>query len=68
VVITPIATAAPFISSISSNSALDGDPGPAAGAQAPSNFRDHANVLERHLHGRKWLVNDSLTVADSRWR
>ena len=40
-----------------------GDPDPAAVAEARRNFHTHADVLERHLHGRKWPVDDTLAVA-----
>jgi glutathione S-transferase len=41
-----------------------GDPGPAAVEAARSNFRAYAGVLEQHLDGRQWLVDDALTIAD----
>jgi glutathione S-transferase len=41
-----------------------GEPDPAAVTAARGNFRAYADVLEQHLYGRKWLVDDTLTVAD----
>jgi glutathione S-transferase len=41
-----------------------GEPNPAAVAEALRAFRANAEVLNRHLQGRKWLVNDNLSVAD----
>lgn len=33
-------------------------------AQATSQFREHAAVLDAHLAAHQWLVDDTLTVAD----
>lgn len=33
-------------------------------AQATSKFREHAAVLDAHLVARRWLVDDTLTLAD----
>ena len=41
-----------------------GDPDPATVAEATKYFRQYAAVLDSHLRGRKFLVGDSLTVAD----
>ena len=41
-----------------------GAPDPAAVDQALGEFRRYAAVLDDHLAGKKWLVGDSLTVAD----
>ena len=41
-----------------------GEPDAAAVTEAQSEFRRYAAVLTEHLHSRKWLVGDSLTVAD----
>lgn len=41
-----------------------GAPDPAAVAEATKYFRQYATVLDSHLRGRKYLVGDSLTVAD----
>jgi glutathione S-transferase len=41
-----------------------GPPDPAAVDEALSGFRRFAAVLNGHLAGRRWLVGDSLTVAD----
>ena len=41
-----------------------GPPDPAAIAEALEGFRRWAKVLDDHLADRKWLVGDSLTVAD----
>lgn len=35
-----------------------------ATAQAASQLREHAAVLDAHLATRRWLVDDTLTVAD----
>lgn len=41
-----------------------GTPDPANVKQALTDFRRYAAVLNGHLEGRKWLVGESLTVAD----
>ncbi|MEO5624366.1 MAG: glutathione S-transferase family protein [Dokdonella sp.] len=41
-----------------------GDVDADAVAQATSQFRQHAAVLDAHLAARDWLVDDILTVAD----
>jgi glutathione S-transferase len=41
-----------------------GAPDPAAVEEALSEFRRYALVLNDHLCGRKWIVGDSITVAD----
>jgi glutathione S-transferase len=41
-----------------------GAPDPAAVSQAVAEFRRYGKVLDDHLAGRKWLVADTLTVAD----
>jgi glutathione S-transferase len=41
-----------------------GEPDRAVVAEAQSEFRRYAAVLSEHLENRKWLVGDSLTVAD----
>lgn len=40
----------------------DADPGTVAREQ--DEFRRLATILDTHLHGRHWLVGDSITVAD----
>lgn len=41
-----------------------GDPDPAEVKRATDDWRRYAAVLDTHLHGRHWLVGDSITVAD----
>jgi glutathione S-transferase len=41
-----------------------GDPDPAVLAQATETFHKEAAVLNEHLAGRSYLVNDTLTLAD----
>jgi glutathione S-transferase len=41
-----------------------GAPDPDAVDQALGDFRRYARVLNDHLAGRKWIVGDSMTVAD----
>lgn len=41
-----------------------GEPDAAAVSEAQSEFRRYAAVLSEHLENRKWLVGDTLTVAD----
>lgn len=41
-----------------------GAPDPAAVAEATGYVKQFASVLEVHLNGRKYLVDDALTVAD----
>lgn len=41
-----------------------GAPDPAAVAEATGYVKQFASVLEAHLNGRKYLVDDALTVAD----
>jgi glutathione S-transferase len=41
-----------------------GGPDPAAVAEARRSFRAYAAVLDAHLNGRKWLISDTLTIAD----
>jgi glutathione S-transferase len=41
-----------------------GAPDPAAVSKALTEFRRYGKVLDDHLKGRKWLVGNSLTVAD----
>ena len=41
-----------------------GDPDPAEVKRATDDWRRYATVLNTHLHGRHWLVGDSITVAD----
>lgn len=41
-----------------------GDVDPRAVAQAQDEFRKCATILDNHLHDRRWLVGDSITVAD----
>ena len=37
---------------------------PGGGAEAQGWFRKHAGVLDQHLHGRKWLLGDQMSIAD----
>jgi glutathione S-transferase len=41
-----------------------GAPDPVVVDEALSEFRRHALVLNDHLAGRRWIVGDSITVAD----
>ncbi|MEO6800342.1 MAG: glutathione S-transferase family protein [Rhodanobacter sp.] len=41
-----------------------GDPDPAEVKRATEDWLRYATVLDTHLHGRHWLVGDSITVAD----
>lgn len=41
-----------------------GEAAPAAVAQATADWRRLAALLDAHLHERRWLVGDSITVAD----
>ncbi|HET7162308.1 MAG TPA: glutathione S-transferase family protein [Rhodanobacteraceae bacterium] len=41
-----------------------GDADPRAVAQAQDEFRKYAKILDNHLHDRRWLVGDAITVAD----
>jgi len=41
-----------------------GDVDPAATRQATQEWRRLATILDTHLHDRRWLVGDSVTVAD----
>ena len=40
-----------------------GDADPAAVKRASDDWRHLATLLDDHLHGRRWLVGDSITVA-----
>ena len=41
-----------------------GDPDPVEVKRATEDWCRYAAVLDTHLHGRQWLVGDSITVAD----
>ncbi|HEX5353901.1 MAG TPA: glutathione S-transferase family protein [Rhodanobacteraceae bacterium] len=41
-----------------------GDANPAAAKQATEEWRRFAAILDTHLHDRRWLVGDGITVAD----
>jgi glutathione S-transferase len=41
-----------------------GDPDPAEIAKGEKQFHQFAEVLNTHLRGRKWLLGDTLTIAD----
>lgn len=41
-----------------------GDPTPAVVEEARGYFRKYAGILSDHLSGRRWLVGETLTVAD----
>lgn len=41
-----------------------GDADPAEVARATAEFRRYADVLDCHLHGRRYLVGDAITLAD----
>ncbi len=41
-----------------------GEPDAAASADALKQLRRHARILEAHLAGREWLLDDQLTIAD----
>ena len=41
-----------------------GEPDPAFIARGEENFARFATVLDSHLHGRRWIAGDGLTIAD----
>ena len=41
-----------------------GEPDPAAIRQANHEWRHLATILDAHLHDRRWLVGDALSIAD----
>ncbi|HET9817802.1 MAG TPA: glutathione S-transferase family protein [Rhodanobacteraceae bacterium] len=41
-----------------------GDPDPEATKRATTEFRRYATVLDNHLRDHRWLVGDTLTLAD----
>ena len=41
-----------------------GDPNPAEIARGEAQFHKYGKVLNAHLKNRKWLLGDTLTIAD----